>query len=337
MEQLRVSKEMLPCLKNRYLKINYLIAIVVINSIVACKSIKVAEKDRAIAIAYNVAVKDSLGNSNYEIFTMNMDGSNSKNITNNKDVAWTYRAYNDVLYFISDRDTCYRCYFLYKMNYQGDNVQKVSHLQLEDSWMDYNKNGSEIIVSGRIGKDIRHQLFVINSNNGTYRQITNDTLGKYKDPAFSPDGKKIAFVYKKNKRDKSLNDEVFVMDSDGKNLKQLTFFPKNNVSYVSNGYKAGAISWHPTENFISYLSMQDNRHNIYAVTPDGKKQWRLTQNDFSEGWHSWSSDGKWLVFDSSNADESQYHIMLMNWQTKVVTQLTDSKFKYQQSPVFIMK
>ena len=293
--------------------------------------------DTAYAIAYNIAVKDSAGKSNYEVFVMNMDGSNPRNITNHPDVAWTYRAYQKDLYFISDRDTCYRCFFLYKTSYSGANLQKISDLQLEDSWMDTRNNGKEMVVSGRIGKDIRYQLFLMNLETGTYKQITHDTAAMHSDPAFSPDGKKVAFVYKKNRRDSNQNAEVYLMDVDGTNLQQLTHYPQDNMSRNTPGYKAGATHWHPTENFISYISLQDGKHSIFAVTPDGKKQWKLTSNNFAEGWHDWSSDGQWLTFDMSKEKETQYHIMLMNWKTKEVKQLTDSTHKYQQSPVFISR
>jgi TolB protein len=317
------------------------ICILFLAAVVSCKTTKRTAsgnfQNTENAIAYNIAVKDSSGKSNYEVFTMNLDGSNSQNITNNKDVAWTYRAYKNTLYFISDRDTCYRCFFLYKTDMKGSNIKKVSNLQLEDSWMDTRNNGTEMIVTGRIGKETRYQLFLLNTIDGTFKQLTNDTSASFRDPAFSPDGKKIAFVYRKNKRDKSQNDEIFIMNSDGSQVQQLTNYPKDNISYKSNGYKAGATHWHPAENFISYISMQNGRHNIFAVTPDGKKQWKLTENNFSEGWHDWSADGKLLVFDKSNEDESQYHIMLMDWKTKEVKQLTDNRFQFQQSPVFLLK
>ena len=87
-------------------------------SVSSCKSpgkIVNSVNDPDYAIAYNIAVKDSAGKSNYEVFVMNMDGSNARNISNNPDVAWTYRAYKKNLYFISDRDTCYRCFFSTKL------------------------------------------------------------------------------------------------------------------------------------------------------------------------------------------------------------------------------
>lgn len=61
-------------------------------------------------IAYNVC-EDS-ETDNYEVYIMNMDGSGKKNITNHPDVAWVYYAWKDKLYFISDRDTCHRCFFI---------------------------------------------------------------------------------------------------------------------------------------------------------------------------------------------------------------------------------
>lgn len=298
--------------------------------------ITISATDQEYYIAYNINKKDSTSN-NYEIITMNMDGSDKKNITNNPDVAWTFYAYKDKLYFISDRDTCYRCYFLYETNVNGENIKKVTELQLEDSWMSSRNNGSELIVTGRIGKELRFQLFIIDLKNGNFNKITNDTSARYGDPCFSPDGKQIVYSYKKNKRDRSTHEELFLMNADGTGIKQLTTYPEDNPSAKNYGYRAGAARWHPTENFISYVSMQDGRHSIYAITPDGKKQWKLIENEDSEGWHDWSSDGKWLVFNNSDREETQYHITLINWVTKEQKQLTDSTYTAQQAPVFIEK
>lgn len=290
--------------------------------------------EKKFSIAYNIHLPDTTKD-DWEIIRMNFDGSGKKNILNNDDVAWTYTTYKDRLFFISDRDTCYRCFFLYETDANGNKVKKVSNLQLEDSWMSSRKNGEEMIVAGRIGKEVRYQFFIINTKTGEYRQITNDTTALYRDPCFSPDGKKIVFSYQKNKRDKSTHEELYLMNEDGSELMQLTHYPVNNPSAKDYGYRAGSARWHPTENFISYVSLQDGRHSIFAVSPDGKKQWKLIDNSESEGWHDWSSDGKWLVFNSSDRAERQYHITLMNWETKGRKQLTDTTYKSQLSPVFI--
>ena len=122
-------------------------------------------------IAYNVA-QDSK-NDDYEVYSMNLDGTERKNITNHKDVAWTYYAWKKRLFFISDRDACKRCYFLYEMDANGNNIKKISDLRLEDSWMGSRNNGKEMIVSGRIGTETRFQLFIIDLQTGKYRQLTN--------------------------------------------------------------------------------------------------------------------------------------------------------------------
>jgi TolB protein len=78
------------------------------------------EKLSDLKIAYNVL--EDAETDNYEIYVMNIDGSDEKNISNWEGVDWVYYAYADKLYFVSDRDTTHRMYFLYEMNADGNNV-----------------------------------------------------------------------------------------------------------------------------------------------------------------------------------------------------------------------
>ena len=154
----------------------------------ACGTSQREQKPKQYAIAYNVHNHDTTRD-DWEIMRMKFDGSEKKNITNNPDVAWTYLAYKDRL-FISDRDTCYRCFFLYECDANGNNIRKISNLQLEDSWMSARDGGEEIIVGGRLGDSVRNQLFIIKRGDGSFRQLTKDTAAIFRDPCFSPDGKK---------------------------------------------------------------------------------------------------------------------------------------------------
>jgi len=296
---------------------------------------KTEKKEKKYKIAYNVWVPDTVNPDDYEIFTVNMDGSDSKNITNHKDVAWTYFAYEDKIYFISDRDTLYRHYLLYSMDINGGNKKKVTDLRLEDSWMSARNGGKEMVVSGRIDKKARFQLFIINTENGSYKQITNDTIAAFRDPVFSPDGKQIVCAYQKDRNDQTQHEELYIMNDDGTNMVQLTHYPENDSGLFTFHYKAGPPKWNAKENFITYHSYQNGKNSIYAVTPDGKKQWKLTDVKLDEGWHDWSSDGKWLTMDLFDPATKKYRIGVMNWQTKELNIITDTTYTYQQAPVFV--
>jgi len=271
---------------------------------------------------------------NYEIYSMNMDGSDRKNITSTPGVEWVYYAYKDKVYYISDKDTCHRCYFLYEMDAEGNNKRKISDLQLEDSWMSSRNNGTEMIVLGRIGK-LRAQLFLINIKDGTHKQITNDTVSTKRDPLFLPGGKEIVLAYRPDKAlRRTVPDELWKMNVDMSNKVQLTHFPKEDTTTEWFRYHAGPPQWNSKYKFISYLSRQKMQSQIYAVAPDGKKYWQITSGDLSSGWHSWSPDGKWLIMDKSTHDEKDYNIYLMNYKTKKTVQLT-SDAKYEQAPVMV--
>ncbi len=284
-------------------------------------------------IVYNVL--ENKEKDNYEIYSMNMDGTGKKNITNTPGVEWVYYAYANKVYYISDIDTCHRCYFLYEMDAEGNNKRKVTNLQLEDSLMGSRNNGTEMIVVGRIGKTVRSQLFLVNLKFGDYAHFERDTTSTKRDPIFLPGGKEIILAYRPDKSQrKTVPDELWKMNVDLTNKVQLTHFPKEDTTTKWFEYHAGPPQWNSKHKFISYLSKQKGQNQIYAITPNGKKQWQITNGEMNSGWHSWSSDGKWLAMDKSTPNEKSYDIYLMNYKTKQTLQLTNDA-KYEQAPVIV--
>ncbi|MBX2913559.1 MAG: hypothetical protein M9954_15680 [Cyclobacteriaceae bacterium] len=287
------------------------------------------------AIAYNVLYNDSTDN--YEVFTMNMDGSDKKNITHLKGVEWTYYSFQDQLYFISDKDTCQRCaYFLYKTNFKGENPLRVSDIPVADSWMSSRKNGSEFIV--RPNPKIDSAFHIIDKEGKRIQRIETG-LPNFSDPLFVNNGSQIVFRggTKKSKREPGYQEELYLINSDGTGLKQLTHYPASDTTAPWWAYKAGPPKLHPKRKFISYQSYQDGKYSLFAITLDGSKQWKLTENQEDEGWHDWSPDGKWLAIELFDNDQAQFHIGLMNWETKEMKVLTDTTYKYQQAPNFVLK
>lgn len=130
----------------------------------------------------------------------------------------------------------------------------------------------------------------------------------------------------------------FPINRDGSGEKQLTHFPKDDPAAKGFGYKAGALKWHPTENFISYASSRGDHTFIFGINPDGSNSRQISQSGKDEVYHDWSPDGKWLVFDQyQDTVSSQYHIVLLNWQTKESRVLSDTLIKSQLAPVFVKK
>src|SRR5688572_1075473 len=231
----------------------FLVALLLAVVFVSCKT--TPEKLADLKILYNVYY-DTL-NGDYEIFSMNLDGSDKKNISNSKGIDWVYYAYQDKVYFISDRDTTYRMYFLYEMDANGNHVRKVTDLRLEDSWLGTRNNGKELIVAGRIGKEIRNQLYLINTETVAYTPFAHDTTSHFNSPIFSPREDQVVFRYRKNKRNfQTEKTELWTMAADGSNMRQLNAYPESDTTAEWHAYHAGPPYWEPNQNVISYMSFQ---------------------------------------------------------------------------------
>ena len=315
------------------MKLNYLILFLLCFG---CKSETktTEEKKDQFKIVYNVLFDED--HDNYEVFVMDMDGVNKTNISNFEGVEWTYHSSGEKVYFITDKDTAKRHYQLYKMKADGSNKTKISELRLADSWHSTRKNGTEIIV--RPHRSVDTAFYILDEAGNIIKKL-KPNVAYLSDPLFSPDGKSVVFrgANAPFKKDSGYLDELYIMNDEGSELRQLTHYPKADTTAKWHNYHASPPKWHPTENFISYGSFQNGKYSLFAVTPDGQRQWKLLPDSkkSSTVWHDWSPDGKWLVYDVSYNREPPYHIELMNWETKETKVLTDSTYQYHQAPNFV--
>lgn len=307
--------------------------------IFSCKESKNNDRDKNVekneyAIAYNVLVNDSTDN--YDVFTMNIDGSGKKNITNLPGVEWTYFSEKQRVLFISDKDSCDRCFRLYETNYKGENPKKISDIRLADSWMSSRKNGAELIVTPH--GEVDTVFYILDVKRKIINRLATG-LPYSGDPLFVNGGKQIVFRggLTKSKLIEGFNEELYIIDDDGQNRKQLTNYPANDTIAGKFGYKAGTPKLNPIDNYITYQSKQNGKYSLYAVSLDGQKHWKLTDNQENEGWHDWSPDGKWLAIELFDTDQTQFHIGLLNWETKEMKIITDKAYQYQQCPNFVAK
>lgn len=111
-------------------------------------------------------------------------------------------------------------------------------------------------------------------------------MGRVSDPQISPDGKLVAYtvtVYniEKNKG----NADIFLISTDGKEQRQLTFSEEND----------NAPQWSPDGSTIAFISSRDGSSQIYAKTVRGGDAQKVTDIATEVKSFNWSPDGKYFM------------------------------------------
>jgi Tol biopolymer transport system component len=143
-----------------------------------------------------------------------------------------------------------------------------------------------------------YNVYVMNADGTGIKNLTNH-MGVDNYPAWSPDGKHIAFA---SKQDNGW--EIFVINADGTNLTNLN-------------QQGSEPSWSPDGAYISFTC--DN--GICVMKSNGSELKHLTSTDLNAFSSTWSPDGKSIVFSSFS--DNQVYIMTSDGLN--ITKLTNDE------------
>jgi TolB protein len=105
-------------------------------------------------------------------------------------------------------------------------------------------------------------IFLLNQDGSGLGAITNNPADDTT-PAFSPDGKLIAFT---STRDG--NSQIYLMNADGSGARRLS----------KNTFKEFSPSWSPDGNWIAFTTTRDGQANIYIMDKNGNNAQQITKD-----------------------------------------------------------
>ncbi len=186
---------------------------------------------------------------------------------------------------------------------------------------------SEAILAVTTNRTFRTQIFVVDAISGDARNVSRDDHSHNRYPMWSPDGSHLVFTSDRSRFDTY---NLYIVDSHGLNVRQLTDIPQHGVcyfptwsgNYIYFGYDAGdgspatigrikedgsgqtviapgrdpAIS--PSGETIAFTQKVKSGYCVFSMNADGTEVRRLTthENRIGAVTPTWSPDGEKILY-----------------------------------------
>lgn len=175
----------------------------------------------------------------------------------------------------------------------------------------WSPDGSQIAFTLKTGSTT--DIYIVNADGSDLRQLDPTDLGPPKrnwawsrsDPAWSPDGTRIAFS--SNRAGDRGGQDIYIVDADGSNLQRLT----------TDALWESGPSWSPDGALIAFEVLGegvDRYGNVYIMNANGSDQRRLVETT-GAGNPNWSPDAEWIAYTAGRSG-SAVHIVRVDGTNK---------------------
>jgi Tol biopolymer transport system component len=193
---------------------------------------------------------------------------------------------------------------LWLINSDGTGIRKLPHPKgSEDSDPDWSPDGTRIAFDRCAQKC---EIWVMKADGTGAKRLGPDCLNSRHDscvdrafPAWSPDGKRIAFGQGQLENGKIKFAEIFLMNANGTGVGQVTRVTAASPFAVDVLRPAWSPNGKQLVFEVEHLAAADppNRHALFIVNTDGTELRQLTDWGFNAGDDpDWSPDGRLILF-----------------------------------------
>lgn len=215
----------------------------------------------------------------------------------------------------------YADYNIFVSDLKGKIIDTLTNRQGYDAEATVSPRGDKIVFTSDRTGDL--ELFVMDIDGSNVKQITSG-LGYDGGAFFSPDGSKLVFRASRPTTTEEQNDykellkqglvtptnmEIYVCDTDGSNLVQVTNLGKANWApyFHPSGEKVLFSSNHHSERGFQF--------NIFMINLDGTGLKQITFDKTFDAFPMFSFDGKKLIFSSNrnNGGTRDTNLFIADW------------------------
>ncbi len=277
-----------------------------------------------------------------QIFTMNIDGSNTKMVSNGEGrttCSYFFKGGKKILYgstHLGGKEcppnpdyskgyvwAIYPNYDIFTADADGKNIKQLTKTNGYDAEATVSPDGKKIIFTSMRDGDL--DLYSMDINGKNVKRLT-DKLGYDGGAFFSPDGKQIVYRayhpieeqdimrYKQRLGENLIepnNFEVWVMNADGSNKRQVTKLSSASFApfFTPDGKKIIFCT--------NYFATDKTKRNfdLALINVDGTGLERVTFYESFDGFPMFSPDGKKLVFASNRnaAKTGDTNVFIADW------------------------
>jgi TolB protein len=158
---------------------------------------------------------------------------------------------------------------------------------------------------------------VISRNGGSPAPFPSP-VGFNTTPAWSPDGKRVAFASTRDKHSTSDGPEIYIANSNGTNMSRL--LPRSTATGIDT-----SPVWNPaTGRELVFVSDRSGSQQLYRINDDGTNLRRIIDEGGDAENPSWAPTGSFLAFAWKKSGNSRFDIYLHDLVTGKNTQLTQN-------------